>query len=141
MVKVFDKKDADAIARIWLEENIKAHSFIPRGYWEANRSAIEENKGGADIYSFMENGEATGFIGLSGGYVEGIFVAGKRQSAGIGKKLLDFAKSKCSALELDVYEKNSRAVKFYLNNGFREKSRGTNADTGETEIRMIWKGI
>ncbi len=139
MIEILSKKDTAAATRIWLVENVNAHGFIPREYWEANRSALEENKGGADIYSFTENGEIRGFMGLSNGYVAGIFVSGKYQSSGIGKKLLDFAKSKNDALELDVYEKNTRAIKFYERNGFSEKSRGISAETGETEIRMVWR--
>ena len=45
--------------------------------------------------------------------LQGIFVRDKEQSGGIGKQLLDFVKSLKGQLELNVYQKNERAVSFY----------------------------
>ena len=48
-----------------------------------------------------------GFIGLTGNYIEGIFVREVIQSKGIGKQLLNYAKGIKSSLRLSVYQKNT----------------------------------
>ena len=65
---------------------------------------------------------------------------GEKRSAGIGAALLDFAKKNRSALTLRVYQKNERAVRFYLRNGFRIRQEGLDEGTGEKEYEMEWKG-
>ena len=59
-----------------------------------------------------------GFIGAREEYIEGIFVSDEMQSHGIGKKLLDYIKNKKVRLQLNVYQKNVRAMSFYQREGF-----------------------
>ena len=42
--------------------------------------------------------------------IEGIFVSDEMQSCGIGKLLLDYIKDKKERLQLNVYQKNARAI-------------------------------
>ena len=83
--------------------------------------------------------EIQGFIGLSGEYIEGIFVSGKVQSRGIGKLLLDHAKGLKGSLRLSVYQKNARAVRFYQREGFEIHCEGLDESTGEKEYAMTWR--
>ena len=53
-----------------------------------------------------------GFVGLNDEYIEGIFVSDGMQSCGIGKLLLDYIKDKKERLQLNVYQKNARAIFF-----------------------------
>ena len=41
-------------------------------------------------------------------------------------------------LSLKVYEKNTKAIKFYIKNSFRLKSRELDKSTGEFEYLMEW---
>ena len=63
-----------------------------------------------------------GFIGLNNDYIEGIFIKDVAQSKGTGKQLLDQVKKIKSTLKLNVYQKNERAIQFYLREEFRIKS-------------------
>ena len=36
MIRKFEKNDIDAVMQIWKSENIKAHKFIPKEYWDSN---------------------------------------------------------------------------------------------------------
>ena len=72
----------------------------------------------ADVYVYELEGAVVGFIGLSGDEVEGLFVAEGRRSCGIGQALLDYVKARHPHLALYVYEKNTRAMRFYLREGF-----------------------
>lgn len=42
-------------------------------------------------------------------------------------------------LSLRVYEKNERAIGFYLREGFSVKSHSVDKDTDETELLMVWE--
>ena len=78
-------------------------------------------------------------MGLDGEYIEGIFAAGKAQSQGIGKSLLDFLKAKKPELHLNVYQKNTRAIRFYEREGFQIQSEGLDEATGEKDYAMAWQ--
>ncbi len=94
----------------------------------------------AELY--VHENEATrqidGFIGLTENHIEGIFVAKAARSKGIGKALLDYAKSRKPCLTLSVCQKNQRALAFYRREQFVVQSEGIDEDTNEAEIQMLW---
>ena len=61
------------------------------------------------------------------------------QSHGIGKSLLDYIKDKKARLQLNVYQKNVRAMSFYQREGFIIQCEDLDEDTGEKEYTMLWK--
>ena len=79
-----------------------------------------------------------GFIGLTENHIEGIFVAKSARSKGIGKALLEYAKSRKPRLTLSVYQKNERALAFYRREKFVVQSEGIDEDTNEADIQMLW---
>jgi len=84
----------DRVAGIWLDANLRAHCFISPQYWKSNFAPVKEMLPRAEVYVYENDREIWGFIGLTGEYIEGIFVSGEMQSRGIGKRLLDFVKTK-----------------------------------------------
>ena len=142
MIRKFEERDLETVMGLWLAGNLEAHSFIPERYWKDNQELVRDLLPGADLYVYEEEGAGRldGFIGLSGDYIEGIFVRGEKRSAGVGAALLDFAKKGHSVLILRVYQKNERAVKFYLKNGFHIRQEGLDEGTEEKEYEMVWKG-
>ena len=61
------------------------------------------------------------------------------QSRGIGKRLLDFVKTKKTELRLNVYQKNMRAIRFYQREGFKILREGMDEATGEKDYEMTWR--
>ncbi|MGN0628756.1 MAG: GNAT family N-acetyltransferase [Oscillospiraceae bacterium] len=139
MIRMFIAGDIDRVMEIWLDSNKNAHSFIPAAYWNKNFGAVKEAVLKAEVFVYENGGCIRGFIGLDNNYVEGIFVGEGFRSEGIGKSLMDFAKTGRESLSLSVYAKNERAVKFYLREGFQIVSEGTDERTNEKEYMMIWK--
>ena len=139
MIRKLRKTDLDEVAYIWLHTNKKAHDFIAETYWDEHFEMVEGMLGDAEIYVFEEQGQIKGFVGLDGEYIAGIFVREKEQSLGIGKQLLDFVKSLKGQLELNVYQKNERAIKFYTREQFEIQDEQTDEATGEAEYLMLWK--
>ena len=139
MIRNLRKTDLDEVAYIWLHTNKKAHDFIAETYWDEHFEMVKGMLGDAEIYVFEEQGQIKGFVGLDGEYIAGIFVREKEQSLGIGKQLLDFAKSLKGQLKLNVYQKNERAIKFYTREQFEIQDEQTDEATGEAEYLMLWK--
>ena len=140
MIRKFESRDLDAVMQIWLHGNLDAHAFIPADFWTDHFEMVRDIRPQAELY--VHENEATrqidGFIGLSESHIEGIFVAKSARSKGIGKALLDYAKSRRPRLDLSVYQKNERALAFYRHEQFVVQSEGIDEDTNEAEIQMLW---
>lgn len=138
MIRNYEIGDLNNVMNLWLDTNIKAHSFIDKTYWQDNYAMVKEVMPQATIYVYMQDNEIQAFIGLIGNYIEGIFVSNEFQSKGIGKELLDYAKAKNNELSLSVYKKNNRAVRFYLREGFSVTLEQIDENTGEIDFLMKW---
>lgn len=139
MIRRFEKNDINAVMQIWKRENIKAHSFISKEYWENNYNYVKEILPNAEIYVYILNENIVGFIGLNENYIEGIFVDTSTQRHGVGTSLLNKAKENRNDLTLSVYKKNRNAINFYKKNGFVVTSENIDSDTDEVEYTMTWK--
>ena len=140
MVRKFETQDLDAVMQIWLQANLDAHAFIPASFWEAHFEMVRDLLPQAELYVHEDAGtrQIDGFIGLTENHIEGIFVVKSARSKGIGKALLDYAKSRKPRLDLSVYQKNERALAFYQREQFTVQSEGIDEDTNEAEIQMLW---
>lgn len=140
MIRQYLDGDIDAVMRIWLKTNLQAHDFISADYWQSNFNAVKEMLPQAEVYVHEDDRtkQIDGFLGLNGNYVEGIFVKKAAQSKGIGTQLLNRAKEVRSTLRLSVYQKNQKAIQFYLREEFDVRSENIDSNTGENEFVMVW---
>ena len=139
MIRKLQNAYIDRVADIWLDANLRAHSFISPQYWKGNFETVKKMLPQAEVYVYENDRKIWGFIGLNGEYIEGIFVSGEMQSRGIGKRLLDFVKTKKTELRLNVYQKNMRAIRFYQREGFKILREGMDEATGEKDYEMTWR--
>ena len=139
MIRALQKADIERVVDIWLDTNLKAHYFIPRQYWKDNIDLVKEMLPQAEVYVYENDCQIEGFIGLNDEYVEGIFVRDEMQSQGIGKLLLNFVKEKKTKLYLNVYQKNTHAIRFYQREGFEIQREGLDEVTGEKDYVMVWQ--
>ncbi len=140
MIRVFKENDISVVMQIWLDTNIKTHSFISKCYWMDNYDMVKKIMPQAEIYVYEDNitNQIEGFIGLTDNYIAGLFVKEGVQSKGIGKQLLNYAKGIKSNMRLSVYSKNIRAIKFYQREQFVIQSENTDDNTNEKELIMVW---
>ena len=126
--------------QIWLHGNLDAHAFIPASFWTGHFEIVRNMLPQAELYvhESEDTRQIDGFIGLTGKHIEGIFVAKAARSKGVGKALLEYAKSRKPSLTLSVYQKNQRALAFYRREQFTVQSEGIDEDTNEAEIQMLW---
>ena len=86
-------------------------------------------------------GRALGFISVRQCDIAGFYVAAGARSLGIGKALLDAVKVSEDRLALWTFQANTRAIAFYLREGFVETDRTDGAGNEEhlPDVRMIWR--
>lgn len=106
MIRKMEEKDISDVLQIWLETNIKAHSFIDKEYWTGNYEMVKQILPEAEVYVYEDekNGRIAGYRDKRQ-YIEGLFVKETVQSNGIGKRLLDHAKRGKTELHLGVYKR------------------------------------
>lgn len=140
MIRKFETQDLDAVMQIWLHGNLDAHAFIPASFWTGHFEIVRNMLLQAELYVHENEAprQIDGFIGLTGNHIEGIFVAKAARSKGVGKALLEYAKSRKPSLTLSVYQKNKRALAFYQREQFTVQSEGIDEDTNEADIQMLW---
>ena len=139
MIRRLQNADVDRVMALWLNANLKAHDFVPAAYWRNNFEPVKEMLPQAEVYVYEVAEEIQGFVGLTGEYIEGIFVSGEVQSQGIGKRLLDHIKAIKDTLYLSVYQKNTRAIRFYQREDFVIQREGLDESTDEKEFTMLWR--
>lgn len=86
MIRRMGKGDLDAVAAIWLDANREAHDFIPAAYWLGHFAEVRTALARAEVWVFETEARAeiSGFIGLLGDYIAGIFVRREARSGGVG---------------------------------------------------------
>ncbi len=138
MIRKFEMKDTKQVMQIWLDVNMDAHNFVQGDYWLSNYQSVQKQLLQADIFVYEQDEEIQGFVGMTDDYLAGIFVDKKCRSMGIGKELLECVKQNYPVFSLNVYQKNRRAVDFYLREGLSIISKGIDEDTSEADYTMGW---
>ena len=138
MIRISTNNNIDRIMQIWLDTNISVHKYIPQEYWTSNAKYVKEAIQEAEVYVYEDNKEIKGFIVINKGHIEGIFVEEKYRNQGIGKELIAYCKNKYDKLTLEVYKKNTKAIKFYEREQFNPIKEDIEAANNEVEILMEW---
>lgn len=141
MIRRMGKGDLDAVAAIWLDANREAHDFIPAAYWLGHFAEVRTALARAEVWVFETEARAeiSGFIGLLGDYIAGIFVRREARSGGVGRQLLDHVKTSRGAAAPAGLPEKPPAAAFYQREGFRVLEEGVDPETGEAELLMEWR--
>ncbi|WP_204201090.1 GNAT family N-acetyltransferase [Mammaliicoccus sciuri] len=141
MIKKLDNLDFESIEKIsdiWLNSNLDSHDFIKREYWIDNLDKVKKMFSDSTIYVYYVDNQIVGFAGLYEQYIAGLFITDNYRNKGIGRFLLERLKSDYNGLNLHVYEKNERAIRFYTKHQFEIRSKEFEAETQEYEYFMKW---
>ena len=141
MIRNLKNDDIDIVMELWKNSTIEAQNFIPASYWLENYDNVKNNYlPNSDTYVYEEDGEIKGFVSLIENiFIGGLFIRVDSQRKGIGSVILDFLKERNDKLQLTVYDKNVRAMKFYLKSGFKILNTEIDKKTREKEHLMEWR--
>ncbi len=93
-------------------------------------------------YVYEENCEILAWVDVHQGWLDQLYCKRDHTGKGIGKQLLDFAKSRePEGLQLWTFQINARARAFYEREGFQEVelTDGANCEEKQPDVRMEWK--
>ncbi|MGB5558716.1 MAG: GNAT family N-acetyltransferase, partial [Paracoccaceae bacterium] len=81
-----------------------------------------------------------GFIALKDGAVQSLYLTRPARGQGIGRSLLDHAKSRHHRLELWTFQANTNARRFYARHGFYENrlTNGEGNDQNLPDVHLVW---
>ncbi|WP_437887819.1 N-acetyltransferase [Phytobacter sp. V91] len=141
MIHIWKNKDISPLLTLWLESTTFAHPFITEKYWRDSEKLVREvYLPAAQTWVWEAQGKPQGFISvMETQFVGALFVRPAAVRRGIGKALLDHVKQRFSALSLEVYQNNERAVHFYHAQGFRIEDSAWQDDTRYPTWIMNWQ--
>ena len=137
MIRKYEEKDIDELLDAWYSASQVAHPFLSEDFFDRERKKIpEEYIPRAEIWVYEQNNRVVGFIALIGNLVGAIFVDPDLHGTGIGRALMEHAKSLRSFLELDVFKENRIGRNFYDKCGFIKMYEHQHEETGFMQLRL-----
>lgn len=117
--------DHPLLLDIWLRAVRATHHFLQQADIEALLVQLRDvYLPAVELWIAQDlKGGPLGFIGLNESHVEMLFIEPNRRGEGIGRALLDHARSSRGQMSVDVNEQNPEAVGFYLHYGFIQTGR------------------
>lgn len=140
MILPFKPNQLDTLMELWLESTISGHPFIAESYWRESQAVVRDVYiPHAETWVYMQQEKIIGFISIiDQQFIGALFVASSHAGNGVGSQLLKHVQSYYSALSLEVYQKNQRAVHFYYHLGFRIEEAAWQAETQHPTWIMYW---
>ena len=125
-------EEAARLFEIWQAAVAVTHSFVaPDDLRLFARIVREEYLPNAGFWVAVdEQDRPLGFMGMSGTNVDSLFVDPEHIGRGLGRALMDHARTIAPGLSVDVNEQNEAAVGFYRRLGFRLVGRSEVDDNG-----------
>ena len=124
------EKDYETLAGIWERSVMATHDFLKEDdFNEIKTALIPDYFPNVDLYAIADNGVYAGFIGLSPGSIEMLFIDNDCRGQGYGSTLIEYARQR-RATKVDVKEQNTSALNFYKAKGFSVIGRDETDEAG-----------
>ena len=131
MIRPYDPKDLDQLLDAWRSASEVGHPFLDEAFFAKERKAIAEvYMPNAETWVYETDGKVVGFIALAGDEIGGLFVHADYHGKGLGKALVDHARTVRAHLFLKVFEKNEVGRAFYKRYGFEKVGEEMFEDVG-----------
>ncbi len=137
MIRPYEHADLSELLDAWYSASQVAHPFLDEAFFNHEREQIREvYLPRAETWVFEQEGSVVGFIALLGNEVGALFVDAEHHGKGIGRALMDHARSVRDNLELDVFQDNRVGRAFYEKYGFRQVEEHLHEGTGFVQLRL-----
>jgi putative acetyltransferase len=124
--------DTPRLLAIWRAAVLATHDFLdPADFREIERMVAERYLPVAPFWLVVDERDvAAAFMGMTDHHIDSLFVDPDRRGKGIGRSLVEHARSLHPGLTVDVNEQDLGAVGFYERLGFRRIGRSPHDDAG-----------
>ena len=137
MIRKYEEKDIDELLDAWYSGSLVAHPFLSEDFFVRERKKIpEEYIPRTEIWVYEQNNKVVGFITLINELIYAFFVDTDFQRIGIGRALMEHAKSLRTFLELYVFKENKIGRNFYDKCGFIKVAEHLHEETGFMQLRL-----
>jgi putative acetyltransferase len=137
MVRKYEEKDLEGMLDVWYQASLVAHSFFSEEFFKQERRNIRDiYLDRSETWVYEDEGRIVGFMSMAGNEVGAIFIYPDFQGRGIGRELMDMAKSLHDTLELEVFKENLKARGFYEHYGFVTFKEYVPEEFGRPMLRM-----
>lgn len=141
MIRRYRDEDLADLLVAWHTASQVAHPFLDEEFLGHERARIADHYlPNSETWVYEREGVVVGFISLSDEEVGGLFVDAAFHGQGIGRALMDHARSTRAFLELDVFKDNPVGRTFYERYGFRQVGEHVDEDTGFAQLRLRLEG-
>ena len=141
MIRAYRPADCEAVLAVWARASAVAHAFLSPDFLAQECIDIRERYlPNAETWVWEEGGAVAGFVSLVGSEVGGLFVDPTCQRRGIGRALIEQARARRGALDVEVFELNGQGRAFYAALGFVIAARSIHEATGFVLVRMRLEG-
>lgn len=135
-IRAYREDDLEAVLAAWENASRGAHAFLGPEHLARERHQVAEvHLRQADTWVAELDGRVVGFVALVGNEVGGLFVEPAFQGRGVGRALMDKARELHGELEVEVFEANRPARRFYAAYGFEPQSARLH-ETGHRLVRL-----
>lgn len=125
-------KDRDALVDVWLRSVRATHAFLTEADIQSMLPLVRD-LALAELEVWVlsaDDGQAVGFIGLSGAKLEALFLAPEVHRRGWGRLMVEHARRLKGPITVDVNEQNPAALRFYEACGFQVAGRSESDSDG-----------
>jgi len=133
-------EDASALAVIlsdWIDET----PWMPNIHTpDQDRRFLTHLIADCQVTTARDADRVLGFLAREGAMIQALYLVPMARGMGLGKRLLDRAKSQSSRLELWSFQANAGARAFYAREGFQEveMTDGAGNDEHVPDVRLVW---
>ena len=140
IIRQYQQSDLEGVLNSWEVATRLVHEFMSDEFIAEQRINVEKvYLPNTDTWVAEINGTVQGFISLMGNEVGAIFLQPQYHGMGVGKALMDKAKSLHRELELEVFKVNQTGRIFYSNCGFHHIKETVHDLTGEPVLRLRYE--
>ncbi len=123
MIRRIEVADYPRLVEIWESAVVNTHDFLKREDFLYYKERVPSYFPYVTLFGFEQDDKLVGFIGVSDGNIEMLFIENDNRGKGIGRQLVLYAINELHVNKVDVNEQNIQAVGFYEYMGFHVETR------------------
>lgn len=123
MIRRIEVADYPHLVEIGESAVVNTHDFLKKEDFLYYKKRVPSYFPYVSLFGFEQDDKLVGFIGISGGNMEMLFIDNDYRGKGVGRQLVLYAISELDVTKVDANEQNIQAVGFYEHMGFHVVAR------------------